>query len=121
MHLYIRTSIVCVAVALSSCSSDDDDSDTNNSTSVLSGTWELACYEDTDLSPDLDAVFRKTAVTFAGGSTGTFSSTFTGHDSADCSTPAIANESGTRTGTYSLGNETTSTDGVSVTEIDLMA
>lgn len=120
MSQHIKSSFVCLVLVLSACSSDSDKSDETEK-SALEGVWELACYEDTDLPSEADDRFRKTVLTFTGGSTGRYTSTFSDHSSADCSTPAIADDSGTLVGTYSIGNQTTSDEGLQVTEVDVMS
>jgi len=126
MNLSFKSSFVLIALALSACSSDSDNSDElagsagPTGSSELEGVWELACYQDTDLPAELDTQYRKTVLSFTGGSTGSFTSTFSAHASADCSTPAIADDSGTLAGTYSIGSGATSEEGLQVTEIDIM-
>lgn len=121
---------ICFLVFLTSCSGgsnvDTPECGPNSSclpvfeNSVIDGGWELACYLDTDLPAELGDIYRKVVVTFSGDSTGSYSSVFSGHRSAVCAEPAIADESGTLTGTYSTGIEFTSDEGLLVTELDLM-
>jgi len=95
-------------------------SDTTDATpSILQGVWEVDCYLDTELPTEIDAVYRKVNVSFTGGSSGNFESTFSGHSSANCAEPATATQSGTFTGTYLIGSNIMSTDGVQVTELDI--
>lgn len=140
---------VSITLALTACSSDSDrDSDeitqisgtddingtddttptsgTNDTTtmpasSALEGSWEKGCALDMELADITQVqIYRKVVVNFSGGTTGDFSSTFSAHESATCAEPAIADDSGTITGTYIVGDEVTSNDGLLVTELDLM-
>ncbi len=102
-------------------SNDNNDTTTMSESSALEGSWEKGCALDMELAEITETeVYRKLVVNFSGGTTGDFSSTFSAHDSATCAEPAIADDSGTITGTYIIGDEVTSNDGLLVTEVDLM-
>lgn len=140
---------VSITLALTACSSDSDsdtdemtqisdtdsingtddttatsgtnDTTTMSASSALEGFWENDCALDMELAELTEIeVYRKVVVNFSGGTTGNFSSTFSAHESAICAEPAIADDSGTITGTYIVGDEVTSNDGLLVTELDLM-
>lgn len=89
--------------------------------SVLEGSWSMACYHDTELPPEIDKIYQKVAVTFSGNSTGSYSSTFSAHRSEGCDGPSILSDSGTITGSYILGDEYISEEGLTVTELDIMS
>jgi len=88
--------------------------------SVLEGTWSMGCYLDTELPPEVGNIYQKVAVTFSGNSTGSYSSTFSAHRSEGCLDTSIPNDSGTITGSYILGDEYLSDEGLTVTELDIM-
>ena len=91
-----------------------------NASSPIAGTWQLACYRDTDLPAELEPQYRTTRITFTGGLTGNFTSEFSQHSNQDCTSSPVAENSGTLAGTYSIGNQLTSNEGMEVTELDVM-